>query len=194
MRYLKRFESSNSHYTSQEKLEEYSDDIIKVLSKYSNEFNDSLSHKITELIWSYSGSAADRMEDIGGIDEECIRMLLNDVLGSNLKPINLRPINDVLETYYDCLSHIKSNSDDIIYDMKDIFADYDFNGNYTISRSSDKGDERYIIDIYMNDVLINIDFKEVIDRVKSIIGIENINYSGNQNHIKLEFFRDIEED
>lgn len=46
----------------------------------------------------------------------------------------------------------------------------------------------------MNDVLINMDFQEVINRVKSIIGIENINYSGNQDHIKLEFYREIEED
>lgn len=185
MRYLKYFES-NSH---QKKLEEYWDDIIKVLSKYSNEYDDTLSHRITELIWSYSGEAADRMEEIGKIDEECIRILLNDVLGPSS-----RPINDVLETYYDCLPYIKSHSDDIVSDLNDIFADYDFKGRYTINKSSDKGDERYIIDIYMNDVLINMDFQEVINRVKSIIGIENINYSGNQDHIKLEFYREIEED
>lgn len=182
MKYIKYFESSNQ----QKNLEKYWDDIIRVLSKYSNEYNDSISHRISELLWSYSSEASDRMDDIGKIDEECIRMLLNDVSGTWG-----RSINDILETYYDCLPNIASHSDDVVSDLKDIFADYDINGKYTISKSSDRNDERYIIDINMKDVLLNLDFHEVINRVKSIIGIENINYSGSQDHIKLEFYREI---
>jgi len=184
MRYLKYFEAAKER--PEDRMIEYQDDIIDVLSKYHDQYDDSLSKQIDEIIWD-SEDATNRFDEIGKIDDECIRILINDLKGSWD-----RNINKLLDVYYDCRGVIKSEKGNIMQDLKEIFNDYEFVGKVRTSKSSDRGDDRYVVNIESDDILLKLDFNEIINRVKQITGLENISYSGTKDSISIEFYKELE--
>ncbi len=183
MKYLKHFESKE---TPEDLMVEYQDDIINVLSTYYNKYDDNLTQQIDELLWNCE-EANERNDDIGGIDAECIRIIIDDLKGTWD-----RNINKMLDIYYDCRAILKSEKGDLMQDIKEIFADYEFVGKVRVKKSADRGDDRYTIDIDAQDVLLKLDFNEIINRVKDITGLEKISYQGSKDSIKLEFYKEYE--
>lgn len=177
MKYIKYFEARNFH----EEVETDKEDIIKILTQYVKDYSDYLTTKLYELMWSVSAEASDR-EDEFGMDGECVRMIVNDVF-------NQRDCETLLNIYYDMNGILNGGGPEVIQDLNDIFADYNFNKEVKISRSSDRGDERYVIDINSKDIILKIDFIEIINRVKQLTGIEDVSYDGTKDHITLEFYR-----
>lgn len=183
MKYLKHFESRQR---PESLMIEYQDDIINVLSKYHERYDDNLTQQIDELLWECE-EASERYDEIGTIDSECIRIIIE-----NLKGAWDRHIQKLLDIYYDCRGVIKSESSDLMQDIKDIFADYEFIGKVNVRKSADRGDDRYVIDLNADDVLLKLDFNEVISRIKQITGLENISYNGTKDSIRIEFYKDYE--
>lgn len=189
MKYIKYFESI-SHSKD---LQEYRDDVIKVLTKYCKEHDDKLSYELEKLMWEFSDTD-DRYNSIGVIDEECIRMLIDNAL-ENSTGWNDKLVGQLLDIYYDCRS---SNTEESLIDqIEEIFADYKDEGMIVkVSKSSDKGDDRYVISINTGDdieILTKISFGEVINRIKDI-GLPHLNFIGTNNHIRLEFWKEYHED
>lgn len=187
MKYLKLFES----YIDD--LKKNRDDIIKVLSSYVKLYNDGLVNELFELIWSESEEAGNRIEDNGNeIDEESIRLLIDDVISSGWGAD--RVSRKIMDIYYDCNYNLAHNSVDVVETLKDIFVDYFDEGKAKIWKSSDKHDNRYIVLIDQIDVLLTLDFKEIMNRVKDLIKIKHLSYSGNGDQIKFEFYESYPDD
>ncbi len=177
MKYLKYFESISASQ-AQKEINDNKEDIIRVLLKYYHEYNDNLTNRIDEFIWS---------TDMGDdeVDLNCIRTLVD-----NMAESWGRTIMDFVEVYYDCRGVINAESRDMIQDLNDIFADYDSMGTFKIKKSSDRKDSRYIIDIHIEDILKKIDFIEIINRVEQLTEFRNISYQGSNNHMTIEFHND----
>lgn len=184
MRYLKYFESKE---TPESLMIEYKDDIIDVLSRYYINYEDNLTSELEEIVWDCGEEVSERFDNTGTIDSECIRMVIDNLYGSWSKNIQ-----KLLDLYYDCRGVMKAESGDIIQDIKEIFADYEFIGKVKVAKSSNRNDDRYIIDIDSVDVLIKLDFNEIINKVKNITGLENIEYQGSKDSIRLEFYKEHE--
>jgi len=184
MKYLKHFESKE---TPESLMLEYKDDIIDVLSRYYSNYEDELTSQLEEIIWDCGQEVSDRLDNTGTIDSETIRMAIDSLEGSWS-----RSIQKLLDLYYDCRGVMKAEKGDIIQDIREIFADYEFIGKVKVGKSSNRNDDRYIIDINSDDVLLKLDFNEIINRVKSITGLENIDYQGTKDSIRMEFYKERE--
>lgn len=184
MKYLKHFESKE---TPESLMLEYKDDIIDVLSRYYSNYEDELTSQLEEIIWDCGQEVSDRLDNNGTIDSETIRMAIDSLEGSWS-----RSIQKLLDLYYDCRGVMKAEKGDLIQDIREIFADYEFIGKVKVGKSSNRNDDRYIIDINSDDVLLKLDFSEIINRVKSITGLENIDYQGTKDSIRMEFYKERE--
>jgi len=189
MKYIKYFESK----TPNEEIKENRDNIIKVLSEYAKLYNDdSLVSEMFELIWSESEEAGNRVEDNGNeIDEESIRLLVDDIIDSSIWG---RTMQKLLDIYYDCNYVLSHNDDSVVDNIKDIFAEYFDDNKAKFYKTSDKNDNRYIVLIDQIDVLLTLDFKEIINRVNNIVGLKYMSYSGVADQIKFEFHEPYPDD
>lgn len=190
MKYIKYFENNSISYLKD--LQDQKDDIIKILTKYCKDYaDDKLHHEIESLLWEYSDTS-DRYEDVGEIDGECIRLLVDNLLESSE-----RRIGHFLDVYYDCSHIINKHKESLFDQLEEIFADYKDEGmSVKIAKSSEWGDDRYVVNIHVGDndeVLTKISFSEVINRAKDI-GLTNLEFSGNNIWIRLEFSRDDSDD
>jgi hypothetical protein len=186
MKYLKYFESVESE------IENDKDNIIKVLFKYGEEYNDALTGEIDELIWE-SNEAGRRVDEVGSIDEECVRMMVNHILSFGW--IKLK--HKLLDIYYECSGILESEpKEDVIRDLKDIFQEYsDMGAKVEITKSSGKSNKiEYNVSIFNVEVLRKLDFSEILDRVEGITGIDNVLYKGGNDYIILTFYRTKEEE
>ena len=61
-------------------------------------------------------------------------------------------------------------------------------------KSADKYDNRYIVEIKQDDILKTLDFNEIMGRLDDLVGLPQINYSGNNHFIKFEFFESYPDD
>jgi len=184
MKYLKAYESKSSH---KKDILDNKDDIIKVLADYYSIYDDNITSEIEDLIWETDPSAA-RMQDIDDIDEECIRLLL-----SNLDSLWESGLKKILDIYNNCkyfLDKRTSNIDDI----KDIFLEYSDIGKVSVTKSSDKHDDRYVINIEVEDILMKIDFQEVLGRMRDIAGLSDYTYSGGFDNLIIEFYKKINDE
>ena len=187
MKYLKYFEAKIK--TPQELLSEYSDDIVRVLPLYYNNYStDSLHNQIDELIWECR--EADRLRgDAEVLSEEVVRQLIDDLTGPGT--FSVRYIEKLLDIYYDCLPHTKHINKDKIEILKEIFLDYSDDGEISISKTSKFNDERYEVRLKLKDVFLKINFEEVLGRVKEFMGIEDYHVSATKDLITMEFFKPL---
>jgi len=183
MKHLKYFESKRKN--PQELLDEYSDDIVRVLPLYYNNFStDSLHNQIDELIWECR--EADRLRgDDEVLSEEVVRQLIEDLTG------NFYIIDKLLNIYYDCLPHTKNINKDKIEILKEIFLDYSDDGEISISKTAKFRDERYEVRLKLENVFLKINFEEVMGRIKEFTGIENYQITGTKDLITIEFYKDL---
>lgn len=187
MRYLKYFESKETPY---ELLDKYEDDIIKVLSKYYKTHTADICDQIDELIWNSSEDAAERLDDIETVDEECVRLLVND-----LKSGGTRNVENLLDIYYDCIPFVKNISEDLTYKLQEIFYDYSDDAKaFRILKTSKFNDDRYEVHIAMKDIFFKINFEEVFGRIKDL-GFESYSVNGVKNgsseNMNLEFWKPL---
>jgi len=186
MRYLKKFNESSYHDNMKE-ISSNKEDIISTLSKYCKEYDDGNVSSLIELMWGASADAADRYDMLEEIDEECIRMIIDDIIGSPYT----NNVQSLLNIYYDCSGVRDGDQKTIIEDLHDIFIDYNFDKKLRIYKSADHNDNRYVVEINESNIITKIDFIELINRVKDVTAFEKMSYSGSTDHIKIEFYKPL---
>ena len=189
MRYLKYFESRE---TSQEKLIEYADDIVKVITTYYSTHTGDLCDQIDEILWNTSNVDLDGWENDGVLTEEMMRGVVEDYKGAWS-----REIEKLLDVYYDCISFVKLVNKDLVEDIKEVFLEYSDMGKVEVSKTSRLNDDRYSVKILMKDILFKINFEEVLDRIKEL-GFEHYYIESVKNgyieSMTIEFWKPLPKD
>jgi hypothetical protein len=189
MRYLKYFESRE---TSQELLDKYADDIVKVITTYYSTHTGDLCEQIDEILWNTSNVDIDGWENDGVITEEMMRGVVEDYKGASN-----RLIDNLLDVYYDCISFVKLVNKDLVEDIKEVFLEYSDMGQVEVSKTSKFNDDRYSVVITMKDVFFHINFEEVFGRIKEL-GFENYSVNGVKNgsseSMTIEFWKPLPKD
>jgi len=186
MRYLKYFEAKE---TPQELLEEYADDIVKVITTYYATHTGDLCEQIDEILWNTSNVDLDGWENDGILTEEMMRGVIEDY-----KRAWTREIENLLDVYYDCIPFVKLVNKNLVEDIKEIFLEYSDMGKVEVSKTSRLNDDRYSVNIYIKDVFLNVNFAEVFDRIKDL-GFENYSVNGVKNRyvesMTIEFWKPL---
>ena len=189
MRYLKYFESRE---TSQEKLIEYADDIVKVITTYYSTHTGDLCDQIDEILWNTSNVDLDGWENDGVLTEEMMRGVVEDYKGAWS-----REIEKLLDVYYDCRHFVKHVNKDLVEDIKEVFLEYSDMGKVEVSKTSRLNDDRYSVKILMKDILFKINFEEVLDRIKEL-GFEHYYIESVKNgyieSMTIEFWKPLPKD
>ena len=161
MKFLKKFEAKSED--SKEKLIEYADDIVKVITTYYSTHTGDLCEQIDEILWNTSNVDLDGWENDGVLTEEMMRGVVEDYKGSWD-----REIEKLLDVYYDCRHFVKHVNKDLVEDIKEVFLEYSDMGKVEVSKTSRLNDDRYSVTIYIKDILFKINFEEVLDRIKEL--------------------------
>jgi hypothetical protein len=189
MRYLKYFESNK---TSQEKLIEYADDIVNVITTYYSNHTGDLCDQIDEILWNTSNVDLDGWENDGVLTEEMMRGVVEDYKGASN-----RLIDNLLDVYYDCISFVKLVNRDLVEDIKEVFLEYSDMGQVEVSKTSKFNDDRYSVIIRMKDIFFKINFEEVFGRIKEL-GFESYSVNGVKNgsleNMTIEFWKPLPKD
>lgn len=180
MKYLKLFEA----YTDD--ISKYRDDIIDTLSEYVSLYDDGLVNELIDIGWETT--AGDLIDDALNqgepITKEMITIIVDDISNSNAQRIASRLLN----IYNDCLYNIDNTDPNIIDNLKDIFSEYLDDKKAQIYKTADKHDNRYVVLINHRDVLLNLDFKEIIGRVNDLVKLKHMDYTGTNDQIQFEFY------
>ncbi len=183
MKYLKKYKIFES-YTSD--ILSNRDIIINALSEYVDLYKDGLVDQLEDI--GFNTEASDEIEQLLNnglpINKDIITIIVDDVSNSN----NQRDASKLLDIYYECNYNLNQNNNDIVDNLKDIFSDFIDDKKAIFYKSNDKNDNRYVIEIKQEDILLSIDFQEIMNRVKSFINLDHMDYSGNNNYIKFEFY------
>ena len=189
MRYLKYFESRE---TSQELLDKYADNIVKVITTYYSTHTGDLCDQIDEILWNTSNVDLDGWENDGVLTEDMMRGVVEDYKGASN-----RLIDNLLGVYYDCIPFVKHINKDLVEDIKEVFLDYSDMGQVEVSKNSKFNDDRYSVVIKMKDVFFHINFEEVFGRIKEL-GFENYSVNGVKNgsseNMTIEFWKPLPKD
>ena len=189
MRFLKYFESRE---TSQEKLIEYADDIVKVITTYYSTHTGDLCDQIDEILWNTSNVDLDGWENDGVLTEEMMREVVEDYKGASN-----RLIDNLLDVYYDCISFVKLVNKDLVEDIKEVFLEYSDMGQVEVSKTSRLNDDRYSVNMYIKDILFKINFEEVLNRIKEL-GFEHYSIecvkNGYTESMTIEFWKPLPND
>ena len=161
MKFLKKFEAKSED--SKEKLIEYADDIVKVITTYYSTHTGDLCDQIDEILWNTSNVDLDGWENDGVLTEEMMREVVEDYKGAWS-----REIEKLLDVYYDCRHFVKHVNKDLVEDIKEVFLEYSDMGKVEVSKTSRLNDDRYSVTIYIKDILFKINFEEVLDRIKEL--------------------------
>jgi hypothetical protein len=187
MKFLKKFEAKSED--SKEKLIEYADDIVKVITTYYSTHTGDLCDQIDEILWNTSNVDLDGWENDGVLTEEMMRGVVEDYKGSWS-----REIEKLLDVYYDCKHFVKYVNKDLVEDIKEIFLDYSDMGKVEVSKTSKFNDDRYSVTIYMKDIFFKINFEEVFGRIKEL-GFESYHVDGIKNgsseNMTIDFWKPL---
>jgi len=187
MRFLKYFEAKAED--PKEKLIEYADDIVKVITTYYSNHTGDLCEQIDEILWNTSNVDLDGWENDGVLTEEMMRGVVEDYKGSWD-----REIEKLLDVYYDCRHFVKYVNKDLVEDIKEIFLDYSDMGKVEVSKTSKFNDDRYSVTIYMKDIFFKINFEEVFGRIKEL-GFESYHVDGIKNgsseNMTIDFWKPL---
>jgi len=188
MRFLKYFEAKD-FYIPKERLIEYADDIVKVITTYYSTHTGDLCEQIDEILWNTSNVDLDGWENDGVLTEEMMRGVVEDYKGSWD-----REIEKLLDVYYDCKHFVKYVNKDLVEDIKEIFLEYSDMGKVEVSKTSKFNDDRYSVTIYMKDIFFKINFEEVFGRIKEL-GFESYHVDGVKNgsleNMTIEFWKPL---
>jgi len=187
MRFLKYFEAKAED--PKERLIEYADDIVKVITTYYSTHTGDLCDQIDEILWNTSNVDLDGWEADGVLTEEMMRGVVEDYKGAWG-----REIEKLLDVYYDCKHFVKYVNKDLVEDIKEIFLEYSDMGKVEVSKTSKFNDDRYSVTIYMKDIFFKINFEEVFGRIKEL-GFESYHVDGVKNgsseNMTIEFWKPL---
>ena len=190
MRFLKYFEAKAED--PKEKLIEYADDIVKVITTYYSTHTGDLCDQIDEILWNTSNVDLDGWENDGVLTEEMMRGVVEDYKGAWS-----REIEKLLDVYYDCRHFVKHVNKDLVEDIKEVFLEYSDMGKVEVSKTSRLNDDRYSVKIYIKDILLKINFEEVLDRIKEL-GFEHYYIESVKNgyieSMTIEFWKPLPKD
>jgi hypothetical protein len=190
MKFLKKFEAKSED--SKEKLIEYADDIVKVITTYYSTHTGDLCDQIDEILWNTSNVDLDGWENDGVLTEEMMREVVEDYKGAWS-----REIEKLLDVYYDCRHFVKHVNKDLVEDIKEVFLEYSDMGKVEVSKTSRLNDDRYSVKIYIKDILFKINFEEVLDRIKEL-GFEHYYIESVKNgyieSMTIEFWKPLPEE
>jgi hypothetical protein len=190
MKFLKKFEAKSED--SKEKLIEYADDIVKVITTYYSTHTGDLCDQIDEILWNTSNVDLDGWENDGVLTEEMMREVVEDYKGAWS-----REIEKLLDVYYDCRHFVKHVNKDLVEDIKEVFLEYSDMGKVEVSKTSRLNDDRYSVKIYIKDILFKINFEEVLDRIKEL-GFESYHVDGIKNgsseNMTIDFWKPLPEE
>jgi hypothetical protein len=190
MKFLKKFEAKSED--SKEKLIEYADDIVKVITTYYSTHTGDLCDQIDEILWNTSNVDLDGWENDGVLTEEMMRGVVEDYKGAWS-----REIEKLLDVYYDCRHFVKHVNKDLVEDIKEVFLEYSDMGKVEVSKTSRLNDDRYSVKIYIKDILLKINFEEVLDRIKEL-GFEHYYIESVKNgyieSMTIEFWKPLPKD
>ena len=131
------------------------------------------------------------LEQTGKLSKEIVTSMVDFYIDN---PGIRREIENLLNLYYDCNYALSKNSDDVVDNIRDIFSEYLDDKKATFYKTLDRWDNRYIIEIKQDNILKSLDFNEIMGRIEEFVGLEQINYSGNNHFIKFEFFESYPEE
>jgi hypothetical protein len=190
MKFLKKFEAKSED--PKEKLVEYADDIVKVITTYYSTHTGDLCDQIDEILWNTSNVDLDGWENDGVLTEEMMRGVVDDYKGAWA-----REIEKLLDVYYDCRHFVKHVNKDLVEDIKEVFLEYSDFGKVEVSKTSRLNDDRYSVKILMKDILFKINFEEVLDRIKEL-GFEHYYIESVKNgyieSMTIEFWKPLPKD
>jgi len=190
MKFLKKFEAKSED--SKEKLIEYADDIVKVITTYYSTHTGDLCDQIDEILWNTSNVDLDGWENDGVLTEEMMREVVEDYKGAWD-----REIKKLLDVYYDCRHFVKHVNKDLVEDIKEVFLEYSDMGKVEVSKTSKFNDDRYSVTIYMKDIFFKINFEEVFGRIKEL-GFESYHVDGIKNgsleNMTIDFWKPLPDD
>ena len=190
MKFLKKFEAKSED--SKEKLIEYADDIVKVITTYYSTHTGDLCDQIDEILWNTSNVNLDGWENDGVLTEEMMRGVVEDYKGAWS-----REIEKLLDVYYDCISFVKLVNKDLVEDIKEVFLEYSDMGQVEVSKTSRLNDDRYSVNMYIKDILFKINFEEVLNRIKEL-GFEHYSIecvkNGYTESMTIEFWKPLPKD
>jgi hypothetical protein len=190
MKFLKKFEAKSED--SKEKLIEYADDIVKVITTYYSTHTGDLCDQIDEILWNTSNVDLHGWENDGVLTEEMMREVVEDYKGAWS-----REIEKLLDVYYDCRHFVKHVNKDLVEDIKEVFLEYSDMGKVEVSKTSKFNDDRYSVTIYMKDIFFKINFEEVFGRIKEL-GFESYHVDGIKNgsseNMTIEFWKPLPEE
>jgi len=183
MKYLRPFFESFSYI---EELKDNRDDVIRVFTEYSELYNDSNTERLWEFAWDISDPeiTEEEIESADKMTSRIITAIVDDIISCN----NERSSRGLMELYYDCNYALGKNSSELVDNIRDIFADYLDNKNSNLYKTQDKNDNRYVVEIRHDNILTTLDFNEIMSRIDQYVGLGNVNYSGDKDFIKFEFF------
>lgn len=191
MKFLKKFEAKSED--PKEKLIEYADDIVKVITTYYSTHTGDLCDQIDEILWNTSNVDLDGWENDGVLTEEMMRGVVEDYKGASLP----RLIDNLLNVYYDCRHFVKHVNKDLVEDIKEVFLEYSDMGQVEVSKTSKFNDDRYSVMIRMKDIFFQINFEEVFGRIKEL-GFESYSVNGVKNgsleSMTIEFWKPLPKD
>jgi hypothetical protein len=190
MKFLKKFEAKSED--SKEKLIEYADDIVKVITTYYSTHTGDLCDQIDEILWNTSNVDLHGWENDGVLTEEMMREVVEDYKGAWS-----REIEKLLDVYYDCRHFVKHVNKDLVEDIKEVFLEYSDMGKVEVSKTSRLNDDRYSVKIYIKDILFKINFEEILDRIKEL-GFEHYSIecvkNGYIESMTIEFWKPLPEE
>ena len=190
MRFLKYFEAKAED--PKEKLIEYADDIVKVITTYYSTHTGDLCDQIDEILWNTSNVDLHGWENDGVLTEEMMREVVEDYKGASN-----RLIENLLNVYYDCRHFVKHVNKDLVEDIKEVFLEYSDMGQVEVSKTSKFNDDRYSVMIRMKDIFFQINFEEVFGRIKEL-GFESYAVNGVKNgsseNMTIEFWKPLPKD
>lgn len=190
MKFLKKFEAKSED--PKEKLIEYADDIVKVITTYYSTHTGDLCDQIDEILWNTSNVDLDGWENDGVLTEEMMRGVVEDYKGAWATFIE-----KLLDVYYDCRHFVKHVNKDLVEDIKEVFLEYSDMGQVEVSKTSKFNDDRYSVMIRMKDIFFQINFEEVFGRIKEL-GFESYAVNGVKNgsseNMTIEFWKPLPKD
>lgn len=185
MKYLRPFFESLS---SIEELRKDRDDIIRVLTRYCELYLDSNTEKMWEFAWDIGNDFLD--EDVIESADKMSNEIVTAIVDSTIQYNKERSARNLLELYYDCDFALGGDSDDITSNIQDIFSDYlDDKKTATFYKTNDKYDNRYVVEISKDNIMTSIDFNEIMGRIDDFVNMDGVEYSGNRDFIKFEFYK-----
>jgi hypothetical protein len=190
MKFLKKFEAKSED--PKEKLIEYADDIVKVITTYYSTHTGDLCDQIDQILWNTSNVDLDGWENDGVLTEEMMRGVVEDYKGAWA-----REIEKLLDVYYDCRHFVKHVNKDLVEDIKEVFLEYSDMGQVEVSKTSKFNDDRYSVMIRMKDIFFQINFEEVFGRIKEL-GFESYHVDGVKNgsseSMNISFWKPLPKD